>query len=320
MGRQPREGLRAQITHALVARQRVPSVVPRRLLSYCRYADDYVVVLCPHTTAEAQHLKAAMAQGLEAHLGLTQHPEKTCLTHGDDRVRFLGYDRRGRRNPNGTRWLRLSIPPEKARDVKAKTTRLWGYTQIPALDLCMRINALMRGWTNYCRYANNATNRCLSLTGVVYWLTAHYLGRKHRCSITRLMRTRYGVDPAGGKRALYTTGIEGKRVSLWNKPPPRRSLFSGVVEAKDAQPLSSTSGAKGHSYAQRVQVGSRSEQRCEHGGPRTPNLIVHHPHGLGKFRQRKLGPANVVASGQEQQVKLLCFDGHQQQHPNGWNS
>jgi group II intron reverse transcriptase/maturase len=319
MGRQTLEGLRAKITHALAARKRVPSVTPRRLLSYCRYADDYVVVLCQHTKAEAQHLKAAMAQWLEEHLGLTQHPEKTCLTHWDDRFRFLGYDLRGQRNPNGTRWLRLSIPPEKERDVKAKTKRLCGYTQIPELDLFMSINALLRGWTNYFRYANNATNRFLYLTGVVYWLTAHYLGRKHRCSIKRLMRTRYRVDPASGKRALYTTGFEGKRVYIWNKPPPRRSLFSGGVGAKDAQPLPITSWAKGHSYEQRVKGGSRSEQRCEHCGTLTPKLIVHHPHRLGKLRKRKLGPANVIASGQEQHVKLLCVDCHQQHHPNGWH-
>jgi group II intron reverse transcriptase/maturase len=99
MGRQTLEGLRAKIMHALAARKRVPSVTPRRILSYCRYADDYVGVLCQHTKAEAQHLKAAMAQWLEEHLGLTQHPEKTCLTHWDDRFRFLGDDLRGPTQP-----------------------------------------------------------------------------------------------------------------------------------------------------------------------------------------------------------------------------
>jgi hypothetical protein len=268
---------------------------------------------------EAQHLKTALAQWLQEHLGLTQHPEKTRLTHWDDRFRFLGYDLCGQRNPNGTRWLRLSIPPEKERDVKAKVKRWCGYTQIPELDLFMSVNALLRGWTNYFRYANNATNRFLYLTGVVYWLTAHYLGRKHRCSIKRLMRTHYGVDPASGKRALYTTGREGKRVYLWNKPPLRSSLFSGVVGAKDVQPLPSTSWAGGHSYEQRVQVYNRSDHACEHCGQCTSQLIVHHPHRLGKLHQRKQGPANVIASGQEQRVKLLCFACHQQHHPAGWN-
>jgi RNA-directed DNA polymerase len=319
MGRQTPEGLRAKIQHALAARKRIPSVTSRRLISYCRYADDYVVVLCQHTKAEAQHLKTAMAQWLQEHLGLTQHSEKTRLTHWDDRFRFLGYDLRGQRNPNRTRWLRLSIPPEKEREVKAKVKRLCGYTQIPALDLFMSVNALMRGWANYFRYANNATNRFLYLTGVVYWLTAHYLGRKYRCSIKRLMRTRYGVDPTSGKHAWYTTGSDGKRVYLWNKPPPRRSLLSGVVGAKDVQPLPLTSWAGGHSYEQRRQVCGRSAPSCEHCGTRSPNLIVHHPHRLATARRRKLGPANIIASAQEQHVKLLCFACHRQHHPGGWN-
>ena len=61
------------------------------------------------------------------------------------------------------------------------------------------------------------------LTGVVYWLVAHYLGRKHRCSIPQVMRTSYGVDPTSGKRALYTSK-GGKRVYIWNKPPQRQSI------------------------------------------------------------------------------------------------
>lgn len=40
LGRQTPEGLRAKIKHALEARKRIPSVFPRRMLSYCRFADD----------------------------------------------------------------------------------------------------------------------------------------------------------------------------------------------------------------------------------------------------------------------------------------
>ncbi len=134
---------------------------------------DYVVVLCQYSKAEAQQLKEAMATWLKEHLGLTQHPEKTHITHWSKRFRFLGYDLRGQRNRNGSRWLRLSIPPEKERELKAKVKRLCAYDQIPELDLFTSVNALLNGWTNYYRYANNATNRFLYLTGVAYWLTAH---------------------------------------------------------------------------------------------------------------------------------------------------
>ena len=319
MGRQTPEGLRAKITHALAARKRLPSVTPRRALFSCRYAAADVVVLCQHTKAEAQHLKTAMAQWLKEHVGLTQHPEKTHLTHWDKRYRFLGYDLRGRSNPNGTRWLRLSIPPEKEREVKAKVKRLCGYTQIPELDLFMSLNARMRGWTQYFRYAHNATHRFLYVTGVVYWLVAHALGRTHRASVKRVMRSHYGVDPASGKRALYTPGQKGKRVYLWNKPPQRHSLFHKSVAAKDVQPLPLTSWATGHSDAQRVEIRRRAAQHCEHCGQYAPQPIVHHPNRLGKLHKRKLGPAHVITSGHAQRVKLLCFECHKQHHPGGWH-
>jgi Reverse transcriptase (RNA-dependent DNA polymerase)/Group II intron, maturase-specific domain len=318
MGRQTPEGLRIKIKQALDARKRVPTVCPRRIISYCRYADDYVVVMCQHTKTEAEHLKSEMAKWLQEKLGLTQHPEKTHLTHWDKRFRFLGYDLRGQRNLNGTRWLRLSIPPEKERDLKQKAKRLCGYTQIPELDLFTSVNALMRGWTNYFRYANNATKRFGYLTGVAYWLVAHFLGRKHRRSIKKMMRTNYGIDPASGKRALYTDK-GGNRVFLWNRPPQRSSVFSRVVGAKDIQPLPITGWSDGHSYEQRMEACNRSEQHCEHCGQLSPKLIVHHPNRLGKLPKQKTGPANVIASGQEQQVKLLCPNCHRQHHPNGWN-
>jgi hypothetical protein len=86
-----------------------------------------------------------MADWLQRHLGLTQHPLKTRITRWDKRFRFLGYDLRGQRNPNGTRWLRLSIPPEKERELKRKIKRWCSYTQIPELDLFLSVNAQVRG-------------------------------------------------------------------------------------------------------------------------------------------------------------------------------
>jgi hypothetical protein len=204
-------------------------------------------------------------------------------------------------------------------ELKVKVKHLCGFTQIPELDLFTSVNALMRGWTNYFRYAHNATQRFGYLTGVVYWLGAHYLGRKYRCSIKKVMRNHYGVDPTSGKRALYTSTQAGKCLYIWNKPPRRCSLFNNVVQAKDVQPLPMTSWASGRSYAQRMEVYNRSEQHCEHCGNISSTLIVHHPHRLGKLPKRKKGKSNVIASGQQQKVKLLCFECHKLHHPGGWS-
>jgi hypothetical protein len=122
---------------------------------------------------------------------------------------------------------------------KQNVTRLCTSGQLPELQLFVRVNAQLVGWTNYYRYANNATDRFLYLTGVAFWLTAHFLGRKRRCSVKRILHLQYARDPKSGKKALYTTNDEGKRVFLWNKPPKWRSLLNAVVQANDGSLMTS---------------------------------------------------------------------------------
>ena len=318
MGRQTEEGLRRKIREAIAGRRRIPCYLPRQVIYYCRYADDYVVVLCNYSKEDARCLKQAMAEWLQENLGVIQHPDKTHITHRSKRFRFLGYDLRGQSNPNGTHWLRLTIPPEAERHLKQRVKRLCGYTQIPATDLFSRVNALSRGWTQYYRYAHNGTRRSGYLTGVVFWLTAHYLGRKHRCSIRKLMRTHYGVDPKTGRRALYITRPDGKRLFIWNKPPQRRSVLVGQVYARDARPVTITSWARGRSYEQKLELREQVGNRCQHCGRTDLQLIVHHPNRRSKRPHRKKGPANIIRSAQEQRAKLLCLDCHRQHHPGGW--
>jgi hypothetical protein len=159
MGRQTPEGLRRKIKEAVAARKSVPCYRPRQGIYYCRFADDYDVILCGYAKHQAQQLKTEMADWLKQHLGVTQHPDKTRITHWDQRSRFLGYNLHGRHNLNGTRWLQLTIPPEAERSLKERLKRLCGYTQIPESDLILSINAQLRGWTQYYRYASNATQR-----------------------------------------------------------------------------------------------------------------------------------------------------------------
>ena len=318
MGHQTVEGLKCKIKAAIVERKKIPCYLQRQAIFYCRYADDYLAILCGYAKTEAQKLKQEMAEWLQENLGLTQHPEKTQITHWNECFRFLGYDLRGQRNVNGTRWLRLTIPPEAERNLKQRVKKMCGYTQIPATDLFKSVNALMRGWTNYYRYANNARQRFGYLTGVVFWLTAHYLGKKHKESIRKLMRIHYGVDPRTGYRALYVTQPDGKRLFIWNRAPSQRSVLSGQVNAQDTRPLIRYAWARGHSYEQKLRLQEQHGNRCQHCGKVDSNLVVHHTNRLAKRSHHKQGPGNIIQSAQEQQAKLICPDCHRQHHPGGW--
>ena len=86
-----------------------PSYLPRRVIYYTRFADDFVVVLCDMSKAEAVELRDATAHWLWQTLGLTLNMDKTLVTHWQKRLRFLGYQLQGRRSSRGT----LLAPSER---------------------------------------------------------------------------------------------------------------------------------------------------------------------------------------------------------------
>ena len=62
----------------------------RRVL-YVRYADDFLIGVIGNK-ADAEQIKTAVSEFLKQELNLTMSPEKTLITHGHDKARFLGYD------------------------------------------------------------------------------------------------------------------------------------------------------------------------------------------------------------------------------------
>ena len=59
-------------------------------VSYCRYADDFVVVV-KGTKAHAEAIREACRAFLEGKLKLTLNMEKTHITHVNDGFIFLGH-------------------------------------------------------------------------------------------------------------------------------------------------------------------------------------------------------------------------------------
>ena len=62
-----------------------------RRMYFCRYADDWLIGIIG-SKADAQMTREWLAEYLKTELHLELSPEKTIITHVDDRVRFLGYD------------------------------------------------------------------------------------------------------------------------------------------------------------------------------------------------------------------------------------
>jgi group II intron reverse transcriptase/maturase len=314
------EELRQELREKLKLRRLQPRSLPRRVVYYSRFADDFVIVLCHHSKAEARQMKTAIASWMQTQLGLELNQEKTHITHWRKRLRFLGYNLEGRRNPNGTGWLHLSVPKEAVRNVVAKIKRATAYPQAPEYDVFTNVNAVARGWSNYYRYAHNNNVIGGKLSMVIYWQTAHYLGKKHRCSIAKIMRKRYDRSPTTGCKALFTyrpgkSATPENRYFIWHKTLRRLSLASVTIyNIQDKQAYIDTGWAKGHSRHKRRETQELADNRCQSCGASNEELFVHHPRRLRNAKRVKKGAAHVAQSGLTQTTILLCYSCHLTHH------
>ncbi len=170
------------------------------------------------------------------------------------------------------------------------------------------------------RYAHNNSAIGGKLTHVIFWHTAHYLGKRQRCSIAKIMKTHYARDPETGYLGLYvpipgkTRGSEN-HYFVRNKPPARLGLAaSPAYRVQDKQPYLNIDWAKGRSQHKRLETRTRAGRRCEHCGISGVMLYVHHPNRLANKRRDKKGRANVAQSGVEQKTILLCQKCHLSYH------
>jgi RNA-directed DNA polymerase len=312
--------LRQELREKLAARRQVPCYLPRRVIYYSRFADDFLVVLCHMPKAEAVELKDSIAHWLRQTLGLTLNMDKTLVTHWQKRLRFLGYHLQGRRSSRGTHWLHLSVPEEAVREVVAKVKQATTYPQAPAYDVFVNVNAIARGWTNYYRYAHNSSVVAGRLAHVVFWQAAHYLGKKHRKSLRKIMRSHYTRDPRTHCKALFVQKPGTKKGTLsryfiWHKRPQRLSLYAreaAIVQL--VKPHLNTGWATGHSLTQQVDAQVVAQGACQGCGRSDLPLYIHHPNRLRNAKRVRKGYGNVARSGMAQQGKMLCQTCHMEHH------
>jgi group II intron reverse transcriptase/maturase len=312
--------IRQELREKLAERRQTPRLLPRRVIYYSRYADDFLVVLCYMRKQETEELKEQIAHWLHETLGLTLNEQKTLITHWRERLHFLGYQLEGRQNITGSHWLHLSVPMEAMRGVVAKVKQATAYPQAPEYDVFVNVNTIARGWTNYYRFAHNIAKVAGRLGNVIFWCTLHYLGKKHHQSIRRVMKHHRSRDPKTGCKALYVqksgmSPIPLNRYFLWPKRPKRLSLASAeAAMTKDTKPLPKTSWATGHSIAQRRRVHAAATNRCQNCGCSNGTMYVHHPNRLRNVRRARKGYGHVARSGYAQQGKLLCQACHLEHH------
>jgi group II intron reverse transcriptase/maturase len=312
--------LRQELREALQSRRQKACYLPRRVVYYMRFADDFLVILNNMTKAEALRMKEDIAAWLGETLGLTLNQEKTLVTHWQEPLCFLGYQLQGRRDARGTPWLHLSVPSEAMRKVVGKVEQATAYPQAPEYDVFVNVSAIARGWTNYYRFAHNSNRVAGRLATVVFWKTAHYLGKRHRQSLRKVMRRHYARDPRTGSKALFVHQPGEKpgdqaRYFLWHKRPQRLPVIAYEARmVQDTQPRHNTNWATGHSLARRLEAKAVTGGICQKCGRKDVPLSLHHPNRLRNARRVRKGNGHVARSGSEQQGMLLCRTCHLEYH------
>ena len=188
-----------------------------RRLRYLRYADDHLLGFTG-PKAEAEQIKARLAEFLRETLGLELNQQKTLISHARSQpARFLGYHvrvqhcdtkfTRGRREANGK--IALRVPPDV---IKAQCARYrqhgkpWHRPRLQNLDdynIVRIYGAEYRGVANYYLLAQNAWR-----LGTLQWNTEtsmlKTLSAKHRSTVSKMAaRYKAKIETRDGLRTCF---------------------------------------------------------------------------------------------------------------------
>jgi RNA-directed DNA polymerase len=175
-----------------------------------RYADDFVVLVFGNRD-DTNTLREEIAQVL-APLGLRFSEAKTRVVHMSERFDFLGFRIQWKRKRGTNKWYAYVFiadrPIRSLRNkIRALTSRL---SQQPPRDVLIRLNRIMRGWSNYFRYA--VAKRVMQSLAIFVWhRIARWWIRLRRWSWTDLRRHLIGRNgrwrmPSAGGIELFNLG------------------------------------------------------------------------------------------------------------------
>jgi len=181
-------------------------------VSYCRYADDFVVVV-KGTKAHAEAVRAACKTFLEDRLKLTLNMAKTHVTHVNDGFVFLGHRIIRKRGPRGRMRPVTTIPWEKYRGFTDKLVKeLSGNYSVNRMDMVESLNRKLAGWANFYCYTDYTATFFSRVDRTVFWKLGYWLARKYRRGLKDLMRDHIRA-PEAGKATTWV--LKGQNSRGW---------------------------------------------------------------------------------------------------------
>jgi len=296
-----------------------------RRLRYLRYADDHLLGFTG-PRAEAEQIKARLAEFLRDDLGLVLNASKTLITHArTQRARFLGYDitvqhsstriTNGRRSVNGK--IALRVPPEV---VTAQCTRYrqhgkpWPRSRLQNLDdyeIVRVYGAEYAGVVNYYLLAQDVW-RLSKLRWYAETSMLKTLAAKHNSTVTKTAaRYRAKVVTSDGLRSCFEARVtrRGKRDLV--------ARFGGIALRQDRRAVVTDPGLVSVRLPRRellLRLRTRICELCDKGA----TVAVHQVAGLKQLGTPGPGqPAWAVLMAKiRRKTLVVCAPCHDWIHAN----
>ncbi|MGH3280916.1 MAG: reverse transcriptase domain-containing protein [Trebonia sp.] len=296
-----------------------------RRLRYIRYADDHILGFSG-PRAEAEQIKAKLAQFLRETLRLELNQQKTLITHArTQQARFLGYhihvqhdDTRragGSRKANGN--IVLHVPPDVIRAQCARYRehgKPWHRLRLQNLDdydIVRIYGAEYRGIAGYYLLAQNAS-RLHTLRWNAETSMLKTLAAKHHGTVTQMAaRHRAKVETSDGLRACFEARKhrEGKKDLV--------ARFGGISLRQDRRavirdPVPGPAPYPRKELVQRLRM--RECELCETGA----TVAVHQVSGLKELGEPGPGqPAwAALMAKMRRKTLIVCAPCHEHIHAN----
>ena len=177
-----------------------------------RYADDFIILVgVPRGPEQIERAKQAahrekkdLAKVLKTTLDLELSVTKTLVSPITSPMRFLGHQIRVQKHPLYGWESKATIPKDRSKRLRQTIKEMFkrNICNIPLRTQLVKLNALLKGWGNFYRYARGAKNVFHDLDRYVWWTIRRWLKKKHRQVGMRKLYTRYGWRTRGGK-AIY---------------------------------------------------------------------------------------------------------------------
>ena len=296
-----------------------------RRLRYVRYADD-VLLGFAGPKAEAEEIKARLAQFLRDDLKLELAQDKTLITHArSSAARFLGYEitvqhnnrqvTGGQREANGKIWLRVPRSVIKAKCApylkRGQPARHDPLVNEADYAIVATFGAKFRGIVQYYLLAGDV-HRLSTLRWVMETSMLKTLAGKHHSTVSKMAaKHKTTIQTPHGKRLCFEAVLHraGRRplVARFGGIPLKRQI-KAVLD--DRQP-----GPTTHVFAYKELIGRLRKDRCELCGHKD-NTQVHHVRKLADLtRPGQPQPAWAqVMARRRRKTLVVCRPCHDHIH------